>query len=84
MAQDFHAAFGLGADERHIAPLDAASVALVGVQALHKMIAAREGTITRQEAEIARLKERLAALEAALNRVGPAAGGVAIADTAQH
>jgi hypothetical protein len=63
-AQDFKAAFDLGADDTHIASLDVASVAVVGVKALHKMIEAREATITQQQAEIAALKQRLAALEA--------------------
>ena len=35
MAQDFSAAFGLGADDRHIAPLDVASVSLAAIQALY-------------------------------------------------
>ncbi len=61
-AQDFKAAFGLGADDTHIASLDVASVAVVGVKQLHKMIAARD-------AEIAALKQRLAALEGMVSRV---------------
>jgi hypothetical protein len=68
-AQDFHAAFGLGADEKHIAPKDLASVALVGVKELHKMIEVREATITQQQTEIAELKQRLAALEEIVSRV---------------
>jgi hypothetical protein len=63
-AQDFKAAFNLGADDTHIASLDLASVAVVGVKALHKMLAAREATITQQQAEITALKQRFAALEA--------------------
>jgi hypothetical protein len=63
-AQAFHAAFGLGADDKHIAPADAAGVALVGVKELHKMIEAREAEIAKRDAEIAALKQRLAALEA--------------------
>ena len=61
-AQDFKAAFGLGADDTHIASLDVASVALVGVKQLHKMIAVRD-------AEITALKQRLAALEGMVSRV---------------
>jgi hypothetical protein len=86
MAQDFHAAFGLGADDKHLAPGDLASVAVVGVQELHKTIEARETTITQQQTEITELKQRLTVLEAALNQVLAAqqAAAVAIADTAQH
>jgi hypothetical protein len=57
MAQDFHAAFGLGADDKHIAPGDMAGVGLAAIQAL-----ARENESLRSE--LARLLERVAALEA--------------------
>jgi hypothetical protein len=84
-AQDFKAAFGLGPDDTHIASLDVASVAVVGVKALHKMLAVRDSTITQQQTEIAELKQRLAALEAALNRVLAAQGSAHhVAYTAQH
>jgi hypothetical protein len=66
MAQDFHAAFGLGADDRYIAPMDAAGVALVGVKELNRTL---EKEIKVCDAEITALKQRLAALETALNRV---------------
>lgn len=39
MAQDFRAAFGLGADERFIATVDADGVALLAIQALSKEVA---------------------------------------------
>ncbi len=61
MAQDFFAAFGLGADDRHIAPLDVNGVALVGVQALSEQVQALE----QQNAE---LLQRLQALEALVQR----------------
>lgn len=51
-AQDFHAAFGLGADDRHIATVDADGVALAAIQEL-----------ARQNAE---LREELAAVKALL------------------
>jgi hypothetical protein len=38
MAQDFHAAFGLGQDERHIAMVDADGVALAAIQALTRIV----------------------------------------------
>jgi hypothetical protein len=57
VAQDFHAAFGLGRDAEHIAPNDLAGVALTAVQALQHELLLRDQTI-------ARLAERLAALEA--------------------
>ena len=38
MAQDFNAAFGVGADPRFISPVDADGVAMVALQALHKQL----------------------------------------------
>ena len=62
MAQDFAAAFGLGPDDRHIAPLDAAGVSLAAIQALNQRL-------QQKDAEISRLSERLARLEAALAKL---------------
>jgi hypothetical protein len=67
MAQDFHAAFGLGADDTTIATVDADGVALVAIQGLNqKMEAGRqraEGRMQKLEAENVELKQRLEALE---------------------
>lgn len=59
MAQDFYAAFGLGPDERHIAPLDAAGVALAAIQQI----------VRDKDAQIADLEKRLSVLEQTLNRM---------------
>jgi hypothetical protein len=56
MAQDFHAAFRLGTDERHIATVDADGVALAAIQGLNQKL-------EEQRAENAELKTRLEALE---------------------
>ena len=66
MAQDFYAAFGLGADDRHIAPLDANGVALAGVQELYGRLQSQESQITALEEENADLEQRLVELEAAV------------------
>ncbi|MEM9293983.1 MAG: tail fiber domain-containing protein [Acidobacteriota bacterium] len=66
MAQDFHAAFGLGADELHINPQDTASVALVGVQALNDRLTEKDAEVEALRALNAELIERLEALEAKL------------------
>lgn len=63
MAQDFHAAFGLGPDEKHIAPLDAAGVALAAIQGLDEIRREQETEIERLKAENESLSSRLAALE---------------------
>lgn len=68
MAQDFHAAFGLGADDKHIAPGDMAGLALAAVQALNARVEQKDARIRDLEAQLAQLKnleERLALLEAA-------------------
>jgi hypothetical protein len=59
MSQDFAAAFGLGEDDRHIAPIDLAGVSLAAIKAL-------QGEIAAKDAEIADLKQRLESLEAAV------------------
>jgi hypothetical protein len=56
-AQDFAAAFEVGADDTHIATVDADGVALAAIQGLHQVVRA-------QEEQIAALEGRLAALEA--------------------
>lgn len=49
MAQDFKGAFGLGANERQIAPLDVASVALAAVQALQHELEDRDARLRALE-----------------------------------
>lgn len=56
MAQDFHAAFGVGPDERHITTVDADGVALAAIQALKQMV-------DEKDAKIEALEKRLEALE---------------------
>jgi Chaperone of endosialidase len=63
MAQDFAAAFGLGADDRHIAPTDVAGVALAAIQALQKE---KEREIAALRAENSELADRVKALESAV------------------
>jgi endosialidase-like protein len=66
MAQDFAAAFGLGADERRLAPGDMGGVALAAIQALHRKLERREAELTALQALNADLGARLAALESLL------------------
>jgi hypothetical protein len=56
MAQDFTALFGVGADDRHIHPLDGQGVALAAIQAL-------AAELERLREENARLTARLEAIE---------------------
>jgi trimeric autotransporter adhesin len=59
MAQDFYAAFGVGADDKHIATVDADGAALAAIKGLYQMV-------KEKDAEIGELKRRLAAVESAL------------------
>jgi hypothetical protein len=70
MAQDFHAAFGLGEDPRYIGTLDADGVALAAIQGLYEIsreqaarIEALEAGNAAQQEQIDDLQARLAALE---------------------
>jgi hypothetical protein len=63
VAQDFYATFGLGSDDRHIAALDAAGVALAAIQELH----AENQALAE---EVAALKDENAALRGELDDLG--------------
>jgi hypothetical protein len=62
MAQDFAAAFGLGQDDRHIFPLDAAGVALAAIQGLHGLVQAQAARLEALDREVAALRGETAAL----------------------
>ena len=62
MAQDFHGAFGLGIDDKHIATVDADGVALAAIQGLDQKL-------EQKETEIAELKARLEKLEQLVNAI---------------
>jgi hypothetical protein len=66
MAQDFAAAFGLGADDRHIFTLDAAGVALAAIQGLHALAQAQQARLDALERELTALRDETAALRAEL------------------
>jgi hypothetical protein len=62
MAQDFHAAFGLGTDNRHISTTDSDGVALAAIKGLNQIV-------SEKNAEIDDLKARLAKLEAMMQKL---------------
>jgi len=66
MAQDFHAAFGLGANDTTIATVDADGVALAAIQGLNAKV---ESGKRKAESEIADLRAENAALKARLKRL---------------
>jgi len=63
MAQDFQAAFGVGADDKHIATVDADGVALAAIQGLNEIL-------KEKESRIAALEKRPEKLERLLPRQG--------------
>lgn len=66
MAQDFHAAFGLGESELLINSVDADGVNMAAVQALEARTSAQQARIEELEARNAALEARLARIEALL------------------
>jgi len=63
IAQDFHAAFGLGEDEQHISTVDADGVSLAAIQALYRLLQEQDAQISALQTRVADLEVRLAALE---------------------
>lgn len=59
MAEDFHAAFGVGADPRFLSPGDVAGVALASVKALQDEVRQRDERIAELEARLQRLETLL-------------------------
>jgi hypothetical protein len=74
MAQDLRAAFGLGADDRHITMVDADGVALAAIQGLNQKleekIGEQESRIRELEGMNAGLQSRLEAIERRLKSPG--------------
>ena len=66
MAQDFTAAFGLGADDRHIFPLDAAGVALAAIQELQALARAQASRLDTLERELTALRSETTSLQVEL------------------
>ena len=77
VAQEFHAAFGLGADDKSINTVDADGVALAAIQGLHGLVLEKEAQLAdmtarldQKDGEIAELNQRLTKLEAAVAALG--------------
>ena len=62
MAQDFHAAFGLGHTPKGISSIDTGGVALAAIKGLNQIV-------QEKDAEISELKQRLTRLEAQQERL---------------
>ncbi len=66
MAQDFHAAFGVGPDDKHIATVDADGVALAAIQGLNQKLSEE---LKRRDAENAELRRELNTIKTLLGRL---------------
>ena len=69
MAQDFHAAFGVGDDPKGITTVDADGVALVAIQGLHAKVEHQAATIEAQRALIQAQQEAIESLTRRLEAV---------------
>jgi hypothetical protein len=58
VAQDFHAAFGLGADDKHIATIDEGGVALAAIKGLYLKLQASEARSRTKDKELARVRHK--------------------------
>jgi Chaperone of endosialidase len=68
MAQDFHAAFGLGTDDKHIATVDADGVALAAIQGLNQKLEETRAENSVIKSKNQSLEQRLERLEQLLNQ----------------
>lgn len=74
MAQDFHAAFGLGADDKSITTLDSDGVMYAAIQGLLEELRSRDRRIEELEsksAEVETLRTKMENLEKRLNSLPP-------------
>jgi hypothetical protein len=63
VAQDFSAAFNIGTDDKHIAPIDEGGVALAAIQGLNEKLQETQQALKTKNGEILELQQRLEALE---------------------
>jgi L-arabinose isomerase len=63
VAQDFHAAFGIGQDELTIASTDEAGVAFAAIQGLHALVQQKDARIVALEQRLRSGEEQLALLK---------------------
>jgi len=75
MAQDFHAVFGLGDDDKGISTLDSDGVMYAAIQGLVEELKERDEEIAElkaKSAEVDSLKKKLEMVEERLNSLPPA------------
>jgi hypothetical protein len=70
MAQDFHAAFGLGSDDLTISTLDTDGVTLAAIKGLVEEIEVQDQVLAERDAQIHRLEDSLRQVREQLSRPG--------------
>jgi trimeric autotransporter adhesin len=63
MAQDFHAAFSVGEDDKHITTVDADGVALAAIQGLYQVVQEREAEISGLKSQVASQRKQIEAMQ---------------------
>jgi hypothetical protein len=69
MAQDFHAAFSVGLDDKHVATVDEEGVALAAIQGLDQELQAQTAKMNAKDAQIQTLEQQNEALEQRLDNL---------------
>jgi hypothetical protein len=69
MAQDFYAAFGTGADDKHIAVVDEGGVALAAIQGLNQKLEETQQAVNAKDGEIQTLRQQNDSLAQRLNQL---------------
>ncbi len=64
MAQDFHAAFGLGVSDKLIDTIDPDGVALAAIQGLHALVEEKDAEIDELRSQLGALTRRVEDLAA--------------------
>jgi hypothetical protein len=72
MAQDFHATFGLGSDDKTISTLDTDGVTLAAIKGLVEEIEVQDQVLAERDAQIHRLEDSLRQVREQLSRPGTA------------
>jgi hypothetical protein len=68
MAQDFHQAFALGRDDKHITSVDADGVALAAIQGLNEKLEEKTREVQALKQSVAELRELVERLTPPVNR----------------
>jgi hypothetical protein len=69
MAQDFYSVFGIGTDERHIAPIDEGGVALAAIQGLNEKVEAQTAQLQQKDKAIRELGQSVAELKELIAKI---------------